>query len=371
MSNKINTLRLFIKTLVFILIISLVLIPVAGSSVGKLSLYNWLLPGRDRLPFSDTPQKAYNLSLFNLDAMFASHKVSGRKGAADEYRVFILGDSSTWGTLLKPEETLAGQLNLLKLTGPDGRPLRFYNLGYPTLSLTKDLLLLQESLVYDPDLIIWLFTLESFPADKQLTSPLVENNPRAVSSLFQESALDLGSYGDDHLVLSYWDSTLFGQRRNLADIFRLQLYGFMWSATGIDQYYPEDYEEAARDLSDDLTFHGWQEGEMATSQLALEILAEGEKAAGEVPMIYVNEPILISQGINSGLRYNFYYPRWAYDEYREALDHFSSEQNMVYLDYWNLVPPEEFTNTAIHTTPQGVGLLAGELVPQIQAHLSP
>lgn len=371
MRNKINTLRLSIKTLVFILVISLVFVPVMSSSVGKLSLYNWLLPGRDRLPFSDTPQKAYNLSLFNLDAMFTSHKVSGRKGPVDEYRVFILGDSSTWGTLLKPEETLAGQLNLLDLSGPDGRPLQFYNLGYPTLSLVKDLMLLQESLVYDPDLIIWLFTLESFPTDKQLTSPLVENNPLAVSSLFLESNLDPGSYGDDHLALSYWDSTLFGQRRNLADILRLQLYGFMWGVTGIDQYYPEDYAEAARDLSDDLTFHGWQKGEMKTNQLALDILTAGEKAAGQVPMIYVNEPILISQGVNSELRYNFYYPRWAYDEYREALDLFSSEQKMIYLDYWNLVSSEEFTNTAIHTTPQGVRLLAGELVPQIQAVLSP
>lgn len=371
MRNKINPLRLFIKTLMCIIIISLVIIPLISPSIGKLSLYNWLLPGRDRLPFSDTPQKAYNLSLFNLEAMFTSHTVSGRKDPADEYRVFILGDSSTWGTLLKPEDTLAGQLNLLELTAPDGRPLHFYNLGYPTLSLTKDLLLLHESLTFDPDLIIWLFTLESFPADKQLTSPLVENNPRAVSSLFQESGLDLGSYGNDHLALSYWDSTLFGQRRNLADILRLQLYGFMWGVTGIDQYYPEDFEEAARDLSDDITFHGWQQGEMTTKQLALEILTAGQKAVGQVPMIYVNEPILISQGVNSQLRYNFYYPRWAYDEYRESLVLFSSDQDLIYLDYWNLVPAEEFTNTAIHTTPQGVRLLADELVPHIQAHLSP
>ena len=371
MSTKINYLRLSLKTLMLVLIISLVLLPALSTSVGKISLYNWLVPGRERLPFSDTPQQAYNLSLFNLDAMFASHKLSGRKGPAEEYRVFLLGDSSTWGTLLQPDDTLAGQLNRLGLTGPDGTPLHFYNLGYPTLSLTKDLLLLQEALVYDPDLIIWLFTLESFPIDKQLTSPLVENNARAIISLFDTYALDLDSYGSGDLTPSYWNSTLFVQRRNLADIFRLQLYGVMWGVTGIDQYYPEVYKKAARDLSEDLSFHGWQEGEMTSSQLALDILNAGKEAAGQIPIIFVNEPILISQGENSDLRYNFYYPRWAYDQYRELLDRYSGEQDLIYFDYWDFVPEEEFTNTAIHTTPYGTHLFAVDLAAQIQDHLEP
>lgn len=371
MRTQINLLRLSVKTLLLVLLISLVLLPAVGTSVGRLSLYNWLLPGRERLPFSDTPQKAYNLSLFNLEAMFASHKVSGRKEPADEFRVFLLGDSSTWGTLLTPGDTLAGQLNQLDLSGPNGKPLHFYNLGYPTLSLSKDLLLLEEALAYEPDLIIWLFTLESFPMDKQLTSPLVENNIRAIDSIFDQYDLDLVSYGVDDLDLSYWDSTLFGQRRNLADIFRLQLYGIMWGVTGIDQYYPEEYNKAARDLSEDTTFHGWQEGEMTTDQLALEILIAGKEAAGQVPMIFVNEPILISQGTNSDLRYNFYYSRWAYDEYREVMNRFSEEQDLVYLDYWNTIPAEEFTNTAIHLTPLGVRLFAADLATQIQNYLDP
>ncbi len=371
MRDRINYLRLGIKTLVVVILISLVVVPALNASLGKISLYNWLLPGRDRLPFSDTPQKAYNLSLFSLDAMFSSHKVSARKAEADEYRIFLLGDSSTWGTLLEPEETLAGQLNLMELTAPDGVPLRFYNLGYPTLSLAKDLLLLDQALVYDPDLIIWLFTLESFPADKQLTSPLVEGNGQAISSLFEKYDLDPTSYGVELQALSYWDRTLVGQRRNLADILRLQLYGVMWGVTGIDQYYPEDYQGAARDLSGDSSFHGWQEGEMTPERLSLEILTAGLEGAGQLPLIFVNEPILISQGANSDIRYNFYYPRWAYDEYRGLLNDFFAEQDLYYLDYWDLVASEEFTNTAIHTTPEGVKQLAGELAPHILAQLFP
>jgi hypothetical protein len=220
-------------------------------------------------------------------------------------------------------------------------------------------------------LIIWLFTLESFPADKQLTSPLVENNPRAVKTLLETYNLDPGSYGSEVLDTTYWDTTLFQQRRNLADILRLQLYGVMWAITGIDQYYPLEYEPAARDLEQDLTFHGWEDGEMTTNNLALEVLAAGKEAAGQIPMIFVNEPILISKGINSDLRYNYYYPRWAYDQYREILDTFSTNQDLIYLDYWNLVRSEEFTNTAIHTTPYGVSLLAADLASQIQLILNP
>ncbi len=371
MKSKLNYYRLVLKTLVFVLIISLLLLPALNASIGKLSLYNWLVPGRERLPFSDTPQLAYNLSLFNLESMFASHEISKRHQPVDEYRVLLLGDSSTWGTLLTPADTLTGQLNQLELTSPNGTPLHFFNLGYPTLSLTKDLMLLERAMAYEPDLIIWLFTLESFPADKQLTSPLVENNPRAINELFHKYDLDFGAFGADELSLSYWESTLFGQRRNLADIIRLQLYGVMWGITRIDQYYPPDYKEAARDLSNEVTFHGWNEGEMTENQLAVQILAAGKVAAGQIPIIFVNEPILVSQGENSDLRYNYYYPRWAYDQYRELLDRFSEDQDLIYLDYWDLIPAEEFTNTAIHATPKGVNQLANALAVKILDILNP
>jgi hypothetical protein len=229
-------------------------------------------------------------------------------------------------------------------------------------------MLLNKAMAYDPDLIIWLFTLESFPANKQLTSPLAENNPAAIQSLFDQIELDPNLYGYDDSVYSYWDSTLFGQRRNLADIIRLQLYGVMWAVTGIDQYYPEDYQEAARDLSDDLTYHDWQEGEMNAEQLSLELLTKGKEIAADVPILYINEPILISQGLNSDIRYNFYYPRWAYDEFRDLLDDFQDDQGISYVDYWNLVASEEFTNTAIHYTPDGVRMFVDELLPFVMEY---
>ena len=45
-------------------------------ALGRVSAYNHLFPGRKRLPYSDNPKKAYNLSLYNLEAMFASHEIA-------------------------------------------------------------------------------------------------------------------------------------------------------------------------------------------------------------------------------------------------------------------------------------------------------
>jgi hypothetical protein len=73
---------------------------------------------------------------------------------------------------------------------------------------------------------------------------------------------------------------------------------------------------------------------------------------------FVNEPILVSQGKNSDLRYNFFYPRWAYDQYRQQLSSLAQSSGWEYLDLWNLVDQAEFTNSAIHLTPAGEKLLA-------------
>ena len=139
--------------------------------IGKLSFYNSFIPGRKRLPYGDTPEKDYNLSLFSIEAMMASHELSSRKKQSSEYRVILVGDSATWGYLLTNEQTLSGQLNSLHLTTPDGRALKSYNLGYPVMSLTKDLVFLSEAMQFQPDLILWLVTLESFPKSKQLYPP--------------------------------------------------------------------------------------------------------------------------------------------------------------------------------------------------------
>ncbi len=84
-----------------------------------------------------------------------------------------------------------------------------------------------------------------------------------------------------------------------------------------------------------------------------------------VPMLIINEPTFISAGQNSDIRYNFFYPRWAYDDYRPLLAEFSQQNSVPYLDLWDLVPGSEFTNSAVHLTPLGSQMVADQIGPMM------
>ena len=251
-SSRIRLFPILVKTTVLFALFNFAFIFIRDIPFGKLSLYNAIFPGRERFPFGET-RESYNLSLFNLDAMFASHVLAGTEKAADEYRVLLIGDSSVWGTLLRPGQTLAGQLNLGPIMAC-GKTVHAYNLGYPTISLTKDLMFLDQAKEYKPDMIIWLTTLEAFLKDKQLTSPIVANNTERVQQLITDYQLSFDSNDPALDRPSKWEQTLVVQRRAVADLLRLQMVGALWAATGIDQIYPEDYERAQTDLAANKTF---------------------------------------------------------------------------------------------------------------------
>jgi len=320
------------------------------SWLGKVSLYNIIYPGRTRLPWSENPSVAYNLSLNNLDAMFASHEVAGGDRQEDEYRVLVFGDSSVWGFLLEPGETYTAYINEGGYITKDGRVVRAYNLGYPTISLTKDLLLLDYGMRYDPDMIVWLVTLESFPTQKQVFTPLVQHNPDRIRNLISTFDLAKDDTHEGFIDLNFWESTIIGQRRGLADLLRLQLYGAMWAATGIDQDIPEIYTPRQEDFEEDDSYYDYSPPDLFPDDLAFDVISAGVARGGDVPVLIINEPIFVSHGENSYLRYNLLYPRWAYDSYRRLMLEQSELNGWHYVDLWDAISPDEFTNTAIHIT---------------------
>jgi hypothetical protein len=335
------------------------------SWLGNVSLYNSVYPGRTRLPWSENPSVAYNLSLNNLDAMFASHEVSGIDKPHDEYRVLVFGDSSVWGFLLEPGETYTAYINEGDYITDDGRVVRAYNLGYPTISLTKDLLLLDYAMRYDPDMIVWLVTLESFPNQKQVFTPLVQYNPQRVRNLISTYDLAIDEKHEGFVDPNFWDGTIIGQRRALADLLRLQLYGAMWAATGIDQDIPELYTPRQEDFEEDDSYYNYFPPELSLDDLAFDVISAGEARGGDVPVLIINEPIFISHGENSHLRYNLLYPRWAYDSYRRLMLEQSELNGWHYVDLWDVISPDEFTNTAIHITPRASAQLASLIAESI------
>ena len=322
--------------------------------ISQLTLHNTLLPGRVRLPYGENPA-AYNLSVNSIDMMFATHEIRQPK-ASDEYRVLLIGDSSVWGVLLAPEDTLAAQINAAGHTLPDGRTVRAYNIGHPILSLTKDLLLLDEALHYQPDAVVWLTTLQSFARDRQLIAPLVQGNPAQLQPLIAQYDLTLEP---PPTTADFMARTIIGQRRDLADWLRLQLYGVMWGVTGVDQGYLENYERRANDFDEDVSWLNVDTPQPLTGgELVFDVLAAGVGQAGEIPVLLVNEPVYIADGVNSDLRYNFWYPRWAYDAYREVYAQQAAANGWHYLDVWDAIAPGEFTDSPVHLTAAGTGTLA-------------
>ncbi len=358
-------LRVVVKAAILFVLLNVVfalLYPM--EALGRPSLYNHLLPGRQRLPYGEQIADSYNLSLTNIPAMFASHAIS-RPKADDEFRVIILGDSGIWGWFLENDETLTGQLNQLPITNYQSPitnhqlPITAYNLGYPIMSLTKDLLILDEAMRYDPDFIIWPVTLESFPREKQLVSPIVQHNGGRIRPLITAYHLNLNPNDEQFINQNWLDRTLIGQRRQLADLLRLQTTGFAWAAAGIDQAIPTDIPLRQTDLDADTSWQGFTPAAPFTADdLAFDVLAAGMARAGDVPVLLVNEPMFISDGANANLRYNSFYPIWAYDLYREMLAETAVKHNWLYLDLWNNIPPAEFTDTPVHLTAVGAKMMA-------------
>ncbi len=335
-------------------------------ALGRLSLYNRLVPGRLRLPYGENIAESYNLSPTNLPAMFASHAVSRAKEAG-EFRVVVLGDSGIWGWLLETEDTLTAQLNRLHLKAADGRKMTFYNLAYPQLSAAKDLLILDEVQAHKPDLIIWPVTLESLAAEKQLEPPLVRENHTRMALLARATDLEFDLNDSQWRHLDFWDQTILSRRRDLADLVRLQLLGVPWAATGIDQHIPETYVPRANDFEADSGWHGFTEDHpLKPADIALEILAAGVNRAGAVPVLIINEPIFIADGRSSDRRYNSFYPRPIYDRYRELLLAAARAGGWLYLDLWDRIPGSHFTDTPVHLDPAGTGRLAEVIAEELE-----
>jgi hypothetical protein len=314
---------------------------------------------RERFPLSTSSPADDAQDLGNLDAMFAAHVVSNPK-AADEYRVIVLGDSAVWGLQLTPHQTLPGQLDSLRLTC-GGKNVRFYNLSFPRSSATKDLMILDKAMQYQPDLIIWSVTWYTLMPKTRVDHWLVQQNPAEFYAL----ASRFGFLPRDYRAPSVLDTVLARDRAIFRET-RFELYSLVQLGAGVDQI-PGPPEVLPASLSSDLTFEGMKPPLLRESQVSLDQVADFHALAGSVPVIMFNEPILVVSGVpNSDVRYDSYYPRWVYDQYRQYVSADAGQHGWNYLDLWNAFPASYFTDTPLHLKPEGQRLLAESLVPVVQ-----
>lgn len=335
-------------------------------AVGKLSIYNWLVDGRERMPYEREVEYypvSHTIPVYeDMDAMFSSHIVS-RPKQADEYRVMLVGDSSTWAFGVTPQENLTGQLNALKLKACDGRQIVFYNIAFPLPYVAKDVLIMQKAREYEPDMFLWLVTLDAFRNRTIYTDYFLSPYAEEVLTLVDEYQLQ-NLDTKDVRASTFGDQTLIGQRSRLKKILLLQLHGLPWAATELDYLY-HDWTPLSHDQSESLESDFGNPDEVNFDETLFEVLRAGKGAADESPLLVVNEPIFIASGANSDIRYNDFYPRWIYDDYRAYLETQVREDEIHYLDLWNVVPAAEFTDSPFHRSPTGEKILADFLSPEI------
>lgn len=358
MNRHINIWRILIKAVLLFLVVEFIYASLRPN-LSALNVYQGPGLQRQRFPTSTHAPEDAALDVGNLDAMFASHVVSQPK-ANNEFRVLVLGDSAIWGFLLQPEQTLPGQLDALGLTCGN-KKVRVYNLSYPRSSATKDLMILDKAMQYQPDLIVWTLTLYTLMPKTRLDHWLITQNPDEFYKLATRF---------DFLPKDYAPPTLTDQvtarQRALFRTVRYQAYSLINLATGIDQI-QSSYENVSRDLSADLAFEGLNPPAIKASQLSIDQVRDFYALAGNTPVILVNEPIMILKNVpNSDVRYNTYYPRWVYDQYRQYLGEAAKQNQWDYLDLWDMFPSESFTNTPLHLDSEGERQLAEAIAPSVQ-----
>jgi hypothetical protein len=389
--------RVLAKGLILFLLFEFALLS-SNWDLGKLNIYPSLGLSRSRFPSSTQPSVDAALDVGNLDAMFASHTVS-RPKAPDEFRVLVLGDSAAWGALLPPDQTLPGQLDSFGLSCGD-KHVRVYNLSYPRSSATKDLMILDKAMQYQPDLVVWMVTLYTLMPKTRVDHWLITQNPGE----FYQLAKRFGFLPRKYPVQTPVDQVI-NKHRALFRVLRYQLYSMVHLATGIDQI-QNPYAEASAEsnhlplegtnwsvltlprllpdqaggshppanraptipeLSTDLTFEGMVPPTLTPQQLSLDQISDFYQLADKTPIILVNEPIMLLEGVpNSDIRYNVYYPRWVYDQYRQYLGQAVAHNHWDYLDLWNMFPPDYFTNTPLHLNADGQRQLAEAIAPSIR-----
>lgn len=366
MKTGVNPWRVLAKALTLFVVINLIYAWI-NPSLSAISAYNTILPGRTRFPFGSAANP-YVVMVDNLDVMAASHVISAPKQPG-EYRVVLIGDSSVWGERVAASDTLSEQWNRLNDQCGD-RQIKFYNLGYPHPSVIKDLIILDKAMEYQPDLILWFVTLNTM-IPRRLSPFIAANGERATNVL---AGPEISISQEEELAMqkpSFYERTLFGRRSDLSRWVKLQALGLLWTATGLDKRTPAKSPDLSPNVDDNKIYRGWKPGTNLSKKMLFSALEKGQILAKSTPVLIMNEPIFIATGRNSNISYNVAYPRWAYDQYREAMTAQAQKSGFHYLDLWNAIPVNKFADNSLHLSSAGERLLITQIDPWIRHYACP
>lgn len=223
-------------------------------------------------------------------------------------------------------------------------------------------------------MVLWLVTLSTLEPKVAETNFIAPHWER-YGELVDAYDLKLTHFSEPIQEPALWDRTIIGQRKRIKNLTLLQTFGVLWAGTGIDNHESlrREPDLPSPDVEDSLDYEGRSPDDAADlfNSLLMNVLGTAYEVAGDVPVVLVNEPIFVADGENHLVRYNGFYPRWVYDEYREFLLKWAQEHDHPLLDYWDAIPPEDFADAYFHRRLSGEQRFAELLVPDIKALVCP
>jgi hypothetical protein len=366
-------LRVFAKALLLLIVFDVLQMALGlTSAIDHWSIYQYFTPPTMRLGLAN---QIGDPSWWRLNVLLEAHEIAQPK-APDEYRVVFLGDSSTFCLYCRAGEAIPKAITDLGVT-IDGKRVRGYNLAYPGPDWLKDVLILKHALAYQPDAIVWLVTAKGSsdqptPAqpDAHLFTRLNADELPDLQRRYGFKVWEMAQFADAD---AWYQSSILAKGGRLRDWINLL-------ARTVHRALIEPGKDMTREYllpGKPVTQQPVQFPAEITSELPgygtlpnsrWDLLLTGQRMAQEagVPLLLVNEPIYLASGPHSDVNYNSDYERAVYDRFRNALATFTQDHQLRYLDLWNHLPAEEFSNTALHYNLQGNRHIADEIMKELQ-----
>jgi len=365
--------RIMIKAIVLLLICDVLQIGLnVASTVERWSIYQSFTPPTARLGLAN---QIGDPIWWRLDALLDAHEIAQPK-APDEYRVIFLGDSATFCLYCRSTEAIPQLFTELGAT-IDGKRVRAYNLAYPGSDWLKDILILKHALKYQPDAIVWLVTAKGSgdqPLPQEPDAHLITRlNADELPSLARQYNLDSWEtrrYADAD---AWYQRSIWihgGRYRDwLVLIARSIGNALIYPGKDLTQEYLLPGEPVAtKPIQAVAEINSSLPGYDRFPNRQWDLLLAGQRMAQEagIPLLIVNEPIYVGSGLNSEVNYNSFYERDLFDRFRAVMTDFTQQHNMTYLDLWNRLPPENFSNTSLHYNLEGNRRVAEEVMKALR-----
>lgn len=299
---------------------------------------------------------------WTIDPLLDAHQIAQPK-ASDEFRVIFLGDSATFCLYCRSTEAIPSVFTQLGAIF-DGKHVIGYNLAYPGSDWMKDILILKHALKYQPDAIVWLVTAKGAGNQPLPQEPdahlIIRVNAAELPALARQFNLDTWEterYADAD---AWYQRSIFTHGGRYRDWLLLVVRSFrnalIYPNKDLTQEYLLPGEPViTKPIPAIAEINSALPGYDTFPNRQWTLLRAGHQLAAEadVPLLVVNEPIYLASGPNTDVNYNPFYERNLYDRFRAALLDFTQQHTMTYLDLWNLLPAENFSNTSLHYNLEG------------------